>query len=187
MFSKPFFPKLSTRQLVTLAMLMALLVVVSKFSIPIIPGQLTISLTFIIGAMIGAIGGPAYGFIALALIDIIDSLTGGTANFIIWWTLMEGAQGAFYGLFFYGKSLKWASKLDWCYVSLATLVIMLIGTFIFTPLLIQIYFKVPIAAQYLAGRWLKIFEIPIRVILTMLVLTQLQRLRDWRQLTGVEK
>lgn len=187
MFSKPFFPKLSTKQLVSLAMLMALSVVVSKFSIPIIPNQLVFSLTFIASAMIGAIGGPAYGFVALALIDLIDSMTGGTANFIIWWTLMEAVQGALYGFFFYGKSLSWTSKMDWAYVSLATLVIMIFGTFIFTPLLTQIYFKVPIAAQFIAGRWLKIFEIPVRVILTMLVLTQLQRLRDWRQLTGVEK
>ena len=94
MFSKPFFPKLSTKQLVSLAMLMALSVVVSKFSIPIIPNQLVFSLTFIASAMIGAIGGPAYGFVALALIDLIDSMTGGTANFIIWWTLMEAVQGA---------------------------------------------------------------------------------------------
>ncbi|WP_019777003.1 ECF transporter S component, partial [Streptococcus sobrinus] len=72
MFSKPFFPKLSTKQLVSLAMLMALSVVVSKFSIPIIPNQLVFSLTFIASAMIGAIGGPAYGFVALALIDLID-------------------------------------------------------------------------------------------------------------------
>lgn len=185
MFSKPFFPKLSTKHLVSLAMLMALSIVVGKLSIPIIPQQLVISLTFIVSTMIGAIGGPAYGFIILALIDMIDMMTAGTANFIIWWTLLEAVQGALYGFFFYRKPLSWTSKKDWVYVSVATLIIMGIGSFIFTPLLIQIYYKVPIAAQFISGRWLKIFEMPIRVILTMLVMTQLQKLRDWRQLTDI--
>ncbi|MGT2929886.1 folate family ECF transporter S component [Streptococcus dentasini] len=187
MFSKNYFPQLTTKQLVTLAMLVALSVAVSKFSIPIIPQQLVFSLTFLVSTMIGAIGGPLYSFICLGLIDIVDSLSGGTSQFIIWWTLLEAAQGALYGIFFYGKALSWHAKKDWLYVSLATLTIMLVGTFIFTPLLIQIYYHTPISVQYLAGRWLKIFEIPFRIILTMLVMTQLQRLRDWRQLTNTSQ
>ncbi len=181
------FPKLSVQRLVTLAMLIALSFIVGKFSISIIPQQLVVSLTFVVNTMIGMVAGPIWSFITLGLYDIVDNLSGGSGNFIIWWTLMEAVQGFFYGYFFHGKKLDWHNKKDWVHVTLATVVIMLIGTFIFTPLLIQIYFGTPIIAQYIAGRWLKIFEIPIRVILTMLVIPQLQRIPELRKLIGISK
>lgn len=62
---------------------------------------------------------------------------------------------------------------------------MLISTFIFTPLLVQIYFHVPFWAQYVAGRWLKIFEIPIRIIVIMLVVPRLQRIPELRKLANL--
>ncbi len=70
---------------------------------------------------------------------------------------------------------------------MATLVIMLIGTFIFTPLLIQIYYGTPIIAQFIAGRWLKIFEIPMRVIITMAIIPALQRIPELRKLANISK
>ncbi|MGT2887048.1 folate family ECF transporter S component [Streptococcus didelphis] len=176
-------PKLTVQRLVTLAMLIALAIIVSKFSLPLIPQQLVISLAFIVNTIIGMIAGPFWGFISLALIDVVDNLVGGSGNFIIWWTLMEAIQGFFYGFFFYGKSLSTSNKKDWLYVSLATLIIMLIGTFTITPLLIQLYFGVPFWAQYAAGRWLKIFEIPIRVILTMVLIPALQKIPEIKRLS----
>lgn len=166
-------PKITSRRLVTLAMLIALAFIVGKFSIPVIPEQLVISFTFIVNAIIGMVAGPIWGFISFAILDVVDNLLSGQGNFIIWWTLMEAVQGFFYGLFFYGKELKWSNKKDWLHVTLAVLVTMLISTFIFTPLLVQIYFHVPFWAQYVAGRWLKIFEIPIRIIVIMLVVPRL--------------
>lgn len=98
---------------------------------------------------------------------------------------MEAIQGFFYGLFFYSKPLSWSSKKDWLHVTIATVVIMLISTFILTPLLIQIYFGVPFWAQYLAGRWLKVFEIPLRIIITMLVIPRLQKIPELRKLANL--
>lgn len=51
-------PPLTPKRLVSLAMLIALAFIVSKFSIPIIPQQLVISLTFIVNTIIGMIAGP---------------------------------------------------------------------------------------------------------------------------------
>lgn len=179
--------KLELRQLITLAMLIALQLALSKLSIPIIPGQLVVSLTFITGALIGAVGGPLYGFIAFALLDLVDSFTGGTSQFIIWWTLMEAVQGAIYGFFFYGRSLNWSSKKDWLYTSLGVGLVMLVGTFIFTPLLLKIYTGTPIIVQYIVqGRLLKIFELPIRIILTMMVGSALQKIPEWRRLINAK-
>ena len=180
-------PKLTLKRVVSLAMLIALAFIVGKFSIPVIPQQLVISLTFIVNTIIGMIGGPIWGFISLGILDVVDTLSSSSAgNFIIWWTLMEAIQGFFYGLFFYGKPLSWSSKKDWLHVTIATVVIMLIGTFILTPLLIQIYFGVPFWAQYLVGRWLKIFEIPVRIIITMLVIPRLQKIPELRKLANLE-
>ncbi|WP_286784074.1 folate family ECF transporter S component [Streptococcus sp. UBA4344] len=178
-------PKLTPKRLVSLAMLIALAFIVGKFSIPIIPQQLVVSLTFVVNTIIGMIAGPIWGAISLAILDVVDNLSSGAGNFIIWWTVMEAVQGFFYGLFFYGKEISWSNKHDWLHVTFATLVTMLIGTFIFTPLLVQIYFGVPFWAQYLAGRWLKIFEIPLRIIITMLVVPKLQKIPELRKLANL--
>lgn len=116
-------PKLSPQRLVTLAMLIALAFAIGKLSIPIIPQQLIISPTFIVNVMIGMIGGPIWAFISLAILDIVDNLSSGAGNFIIWWTLLEAVQGLFYGLFFYQKSLSWTNKKDWLHVTIATAII----------------------------------------------------------------
>ncbi|WP_159592637.1 folate family ECF transporter S component [Streptococcus halichoeri] len=178
-------PTMTVQRLVTLAMLVALAIVVGKFSIPIIPQQLVVSFVFIVNTVIGMIAGPLWAFLSFALIDVVDNLTSGSSNFIIWWTLMEATQGFFYGWFFYHKPLSINRKKDWLYVSVATVLIMLIGTFIFTPLLIQIYYHVPFWAQFAAGRWLKIFEIPIRVLVTMLVVPALQNIPEVKKLSDL--
>lgn len=187
---KTFFktPALSTQRLVTLAMLIAIAFVISQFVIRIIPNQLQITFTFLVNAVIGAIAGPIWGFVSLAVLDLSTIfLSPDAANFLPAWTLMEAATGFLYGLFFYGKELSWSSKKSWLYVSFAIMIIMLFSTFIMTPLLLQVYFKYDFAAQYIAGRWLKIFEIPIRIIATMAILPQLQRIPELRKLMGLTK
>ena len=69
-------PKPTPKRLVSLAMLIALAFIVGKFSIPIIPQQLVVSLTFIVNTIIGMIAGPL-GFISLAILDVVDNLSSG--------------------------------------------------------------------------------------------------------------
>lgn len=180
-------PQMTTQRLVTLAMLIAVAFVISQFDIRITP-QLQIAFTFIVHAVTGAIAGPLWSFVSLVIIDLITIfLSPDAANFLPAWTLMEGVTGILYGLFFYGKALSWNNKKDWIYVAMATLGIMLFSTFIMTPLLIQIYFKVPFLAQYASGRALKVFEWPVRVLITMAILPQLQRIPELRKLMGISK
>ncbi len=179
-------PKLTTQRLTTLAILVALALIVSKFSLSIIPKQLSVSFTFIVHAVIGMVGGPIWALISLAVVDVVDILTQG-GDFNPLWTIMEAAQGFFYGYFFFGKSLSWNKIKDWGHVTLAVVVVMLIGTFIFTPLLIQMMYGTSFIAQYVAGRWLKIFEIPIRVLILMFILPQLQRIPELRKLAEIKK
>lgn len=187
---KTFFktPKLTTQRLVTLAMLVAIAFVISQFDIRIIPNQLQFTFTFLVNAIIGSIAGPIWGFFSLAVLDLSTIfLSPDAANFLPAWTLMEATTGLLYGLLFYGKELSWTSKKNWIYVSFAITIIMLFSTFIMTPLLLQIYFNYGFVAQYIAGRWLKIFEIPIRIIVTMALLPQLQRIPELRKLMGLSK
>lgn len=177
------FPKLSVQRLATIGIFLALTYVIGRFSLTLIPKQLVLSFTFITETVIGVLAGPSLSFLIFGLFDIVDTLFSEKAGmFLIGWTIMEAILGFFYGAFFFGKSITWSSKKDWLYVSLAVAVITILGSFIMTPLLIQHYYKVPIAAQFIAGRWLKIFEIPIRIVVTMAVLSQLQRLAEYRKL-----
>lgn len=175
-------PKMTSQRLVTLAMLIALTIIISKFSIVVIPNQLVVSFTFLVNTIIGMIAGPIWGFISFALIDVVDNLSSGQGNFIIWWTVMEAIEGFLYGLFFHGKVLRRESKQDWLRVTGAVLVIMTFSTFLMTPFLVQTYFGTPFVAQYIAGRWLKIFEIPLRIIVIMLVVPQLQKIPELKKL-----
>lgn len=180
-------PTLTTQRLVTLAMLIGAGFVLHQLDQRITP-QLQVTITFIVHAIIGAIGGPIWSFVTLAILDLVTIFVSpDAANFIPAWTLMEATTGSLYGLFFYGKSLQWQSKKDWLYVAGATFAIMLFSTFVMTPLLIQIYFKVPFLAQYASGRIFKIIEWPIRVLITMAVLPQLQRIPDIRKLMDLPR
>ena len=100
---------------------------------------------------------------------------------------MDAFLSGLYGLFFYGREISSNKTKDWVYVSIAVTTITVLGTLILTPLLIQIYFKTPFVAQYIAGRWIKIFEIPLRILAIMLILPQLQRIPELRKLMGLNK
>lgn len=178
-FTDKYLPKITTRFTVTLAMLIALKFIIGKLSVWIIPGTLKVGFSFVPNVLIGAVAGSIIAPITFVLSDIINMATGGGggSHFILAFTLLEAVQGLFYGLFFYKKRLDAKSIKDWAYTSFAVIVIMLIGTFIFTPLLIQIYFKIPIKVQYFAqGRIFKIFEIPVRIIIIMLIVPALQKI-----------
>lgn len=181
-------PKLTPQRLVTIAMLLALAFVVDQFKITIIPNQLIIGFGFIVNAITGSITGPIYAFLTGAIEDVLTVLlSSNAANFIPLWTVMDAFLSGLYGFFFYGREISYHKKKDWIYVSTAVTVITVLGSLILTPLLIQIYFKTPFVAQFVAGRWIKFFEIPIRIIVLMVILPQVQRIPELRKLMGLKK
>lgn len=186
---KKFFPMptMTTQRLVTVAMLIGLAYIIAQFSLTLIPNQLVISFGFVVNAIVGAITGPVYAFVIGAVEDVVTMLlSSNAANFIPAWTLMDAFISGLYGLFFYGREITYKKK-DWIYVSIAVSIITILGSLILTPLLIQIYFKTPFVAQYVAGRWIKIFEIPVRIMVLMAILPQLQRIPELRKLMGLKK
>ena len=181
-------PKMTPQRLVTIAILIALAYVVDQFKITIIPNQLVVGFGFIVNAIMGSITGPVYAFLTGAVEDIITMLlSSNAANFIPLWTLMDAFLSGLYGFFFFGREISTQKKKDWLYVSMAVTTITVLGSLILTPLLIQIYFKTPFVAQFIAGRWIKVFEIPLRILVIMLILPQLQRIPELRKLMGIKK
>ncbi|GGE36598.1 folate family ECF transporter S component [Streptococcus himalayensis] len=185
MFSKKS-PSFGVQLIVVLAMLIAIRYILGHyFSFWIIPNVLKVSLSFIANTLIGALAGPAISLLVFIVNDVVTALQSGYP-FIIWFTLLEAIQGYLYGYFYYGKKLDNRNKQDWIYVIIATTVIMGIGTFFLTPILNQIYQNIPISVQFFAqGRIFKIFEIPFRVIVTMIILPQLQKIPEVKKLMGL--
>ena len=153
-------PTLTVQLLVALAMIVALCFVLEKFSIFLIPRLWKVSPAFIGYTLMG--GDP----------------------FIIWFTLIEALQGILYGYFFYGKELRFERKRDWLWVTLATVAVMGVGTFTLTPLALHLQYGVPFVGLYATRAW-SVFEIPLRVVATMLIVPQLQQIPELRKLMGL--
>ncbi|EHJ53334.1 folate family ECF transporter S component [Streptococcus macacae] len=176
-------PKLTVHLMTAIAVLLALNFILGKFSFG--NKLLQISPNFIDNTIIGSIAGPVISFFTLGLWDIISFLLSGKGDFIIWFTLIEALQGFMYGYFFYGKEIKVNQWRDWVYVSLASLINLAVSTFFLTPLALHWYYKIPFIALY-AARAVKILELPIRIIVTMLIMPQLQRIPELRKLMGIK-
>lgn len=180
------FPKLSPQLMATLAMLMALTYVLDLFTISVIPNQLQVGVTFIAKVLIGSIAGPWLSALVAIIYDILAFFLNNTGYSFIWgFTLVEALQGFLYGLFFFGKKLSFNNWKNWLYVVFATVITMGIGTFILTPILLNVYYQTPFAVIY-AARVYKVLEIPIRVLLIMLVLPFLQRIPEFAKLNKIK-
>lgn len=178
-------PMLTVQLLVALAMIVALCFVLEKFSIFLIPRLWKVSPAFIGYTLMGSVAGPILSGLISAVYDVVSFFFVNQGHpFIIWFTLIEALQGMLYGYFFYGKELKVERKKDWLWVTLATLAIMGVGTFTLIPLVLHLQYKVPFFALYAARAW-SVFEIPLRVFVTMLIVPQLQRIPEFRKLMGL--
>lgn len=99
--------KLSTKELTTLALLIALSVVCSRMlSLQLTP-SIKISSTFIILAITGATFGPVYGAIAGATADILGMLLFPSPyGYFFGFTVSAFVDGAIYGLLLYKRPIK---------------------------------------------------------------------------------
>ena len=140
---------------------------------------------FIGYTLMGSVAGPILSGLVSAVYDMLSFffLSQGQP-FIIWFTLIEALQGILYGYFFYGKELRFERKKDWLWVTLATVAVMGVGTFTLTPLALHLQYGVPFVALYATRAW-SVFEIPLRVFVTMLIVPQLQRIPELRKLMGL--
>lgn len=177
-------PHLTLPLMTAIAVLLAMDFVLGKFSFG--TKLMQLSPNFIGHTVLGSIAGPVISFLVMGLWDLVSFVLSGKSDFIIFFTLIEGLQGFIYGYFFYGKPLSFDKKADWLYVTIATAINLIVSTFLLTPLALHWYFKVPLDVLY-ATRAVKIVELPIRVLVTMLVLPQLQKIPELRKLMGLRQ
>jgi ECF transporter S component (folate family) len=169
-------PKFTVRLLVVLAMVLALKFVLGKLTITVIPEVLKFSPAFIANTLYGMIAGPVISFFTFGLFDIVSFILGGGKLFLWEFTAIEAFQGFLYGLLFYHVAIDPKKLKSWLQVSLAVVIIMGVGSFLLTPLVIEKYYHVPFWAQLLGTRVWKFAEIPIRIVAIMAIFPALQRI-----------
>ncbi len=100
-------PKLSTRQLVTLSMLIALNVVVSRYLSFMLTDNIKIGATFIVIAITGVIYGPVWGGVAGVIADLIGiTIAPQGSGFFFGFTISAFVDSFIYGYFFSKKPFK---------------------------------------------------------------------------------
>ncbi len=101
------FPKLTTKQLVQLSMLIALNVVFSRFLSVMVTDSIKLSTTFIVMAITGAMFGPFWAGIAGTIADLIGiMLFPQGSGFFIGFTLSAFVDCFIYGYFFSKRPFK---------------------------------------------------------------------------------
>ncbi|MCD5462038.1 folate family ECF transporter S component [Lactobacillus delbrueckii subsp. bulgaricus] len=125
--------KLELRELVLLAMVIAIKVVLGQFKVG--DATLQVGLGFIGSVMLGYLFGPWWGFAGGALSDLVSSaIFGNLGGFFIGFTLTAALESMIYGFFLYKKPIQiWrviASVICVtviCYIGLNTLWVSMLG------------------------------------------------------------
>ncbi|MTB63835.1 folate family ECF transporter S component [Streptococcus sp. zg-86] len=179
-------PKLSVQLLAAIAVVSALGIIVENvFSIR-FSNTLQLQFTFLTNTILGAIAGPIWSALVALIIDPIAVLMSGQ-TFILGFTVIEVVSGFLYGLFFYRKKLNIAEKKDWLYVAMVVCLILLVTSFVMTPVVLHYHFKTPWIVLYSSRVTKAVVEIPMRIVVTMLIMPQLQRIPEIRKLMGLPR
>lgn len=97
-------PKLDTLSMVTMGLLMAVQLVVSRFTIS--NQFMRLSFTFLVAALLAKWFGPWWGMMTAALVDIVGTLmTGGP--YFVGFTISAIVGSLIYALFFYQQPITW--------------------------------------------------------------------------------
>lgn len=169
--------KISLQRLVTLAILLALGVVLANFAV----GNqfLQVGPSFLINTFIGAVGGPIWSAITLALGDILHTVFFGKFGYFPGYTFSAFIAGLLYGFFFFKKKLDIKKWQDWLYTFLAFTVIILVNSVFFGTLWVSMLSHIPYhIALFGKARIFALIEIPIETIIVMLIVPPLQRVKS---------
>lgn len=179
-------PKLTVQLVAAIAICLAMVMVVENYFSIRLSETLQVQFTFIPNAILGAIAGPIWAALAAAISDPVFVLFSGQ-TMMVSFILIEAVSAFLYGWFFHGKPLDTKNGKDWLYVAAAMIVIQLVISFGLTPLALHFQFSTPLVALYSARLIKAVIEIPLRTLVTMLVLSNLQRIPEFRKLIGLKR
>lgn len=110
-FKKCFYPLKKVKDITTIAMLFAIMLVCKFIPIPSGFGNLGLSFTYIFFATIAMIYGPIYGFVIGIFSDIIGFFINSTGMFNFGYTLQAALTGFIYGICLYRKKITFTNVL----------------------------------------------------------------------------
>ena len=110
-WKKVFYPIKKVRDVTTLGMLFALMIVCKLIPIPSGFGNLGLSFTYLFFATIALIYGPMYGFVIGIFSDIIGFFINGTGMFNFGYTIQAALTGFIYGLCLYRRKVTFGHVL----------------------------------------------------------------------------
>jgi len=160
---------LETRKLTLLALLIALIVVFTRF-LSYEDQFLRISFTFIPESLMGVLFGPFWTGIGSAIADAVGViLFPKTGGYFPGFTINAFITGAIYGFFYYKKELTWFR------VFMATLLVTVIVHLFLTPLWLGLMYGVDLAniAWWIPRLIKSVVFFPIQVIGTYFIGTKL--------------
>lgn len=154
-------PKLDTLSMVTMGLLMALQLVVSRFAIS--NQFLRFSFTFLVAAVLAKWFGPWWGMLTAGVVDVVGTLMAGTP-FFIGFTLSAMAGSLIYALFLYRRPVSW-----WRVIA-AQVVIVLVVNVLLNSWWLVIMYQTPFWGILPARLLKEAITTPIQVVLLMIVL-----------------
>lgn len=161
-------PKLTTRNLVYLAMLMAMALVLGRFSVG--NDWIKISPAFIATIMMGYYFGPWLAALAAAVNDQLAFMLWGSGPNMIGFTVSAAVGALIYGLFFHKKAVKL-----WRVIVAVALVVIIVNIGLDTLWLVQMGFKFNVIIW---PRVLKnVVMLPIQAALAYVILQAVVRVR----------
>lgn len=127
-------PKLDTLSMVTMGLLMALQLVISRFSIG--NNFIKFSFTFLIVALLAKWFGPWWGMMTAAVVDVVGTLmTGGP--FFLGFTVSAILGSLIYALFLYKQPVSWGR------ITLASVIIAVVVNAFLNTLWVTIMYRTP--------------------------------------------
>ncbi|HIW72510.1 MAG TPA: folate family ECF transporter S component [Candidatus Levilactobacillus faecigallinarum] len=154
-------PKLDTLSMVTMGLLMAMQLVLSRFTI----GNqfLRLSFTFLVVALIAKWFGPWWGMMTAALVDVVGTLLTGNPYFV-GFTISAILGSLIYALFLYHHEVTWTRLI------IAQLLIALVVNTLLNTWWLNIMYQTPFWGLLPMRALKQVIVSPIQVVLLYLLL-----------------
>jgi ECF transporter S component (folate family) len=151
--------KISTRSIALLGVMIAVVVVFSRF-FAYETTYLKISFSFIPETFIGMLFGPLWSGIGNAVADVVGMLLFPKAAYFPGFTLNAFISGFIYGFFYYKKELTWKR------IIIATLIVTVLINIILTPIWLFMMYKASLTIFAVPRIVKTIIFFPIQVVAT---------------------
>lgn len=149
-------PKLDTLSVVTMGLLMALQLVISRFSIG--NNFIKFSFTFLIVALLAKWFGPWWGMMTAAVVDVVGTLmTGGP--YFVGFTLSAILGSLIFALFLYRQ------KATWVRITLAAITIAVVVNALLNTLWVTIMYQTPFWSLLPLRVLKQLIVTPIQIVL----------------------